>query len=51
MDLEDAGLPALETIDASSGMVRIALEDDQLDAAKAAIESSGKYKVAKHVRV
>lgn len=45
MDLEDAGLPAPESISAKDGAMTIQLEDNQVEATRQIVQSSGKYSV------
>ncbi|MDP3970945.1 MAG: heavy-metal-associated domain-containing protein [bacterium] len=45
MDLEEAGLPAPESISNESGIMKIQLEDDQVELVKKAIADTNKYKV------
>lgn len=45
MDLEDAGLPAPESISAETGEMKIVLSEEQESQLKQAIEASEKYTV------
>lgn len=45
MDLEDAGLPAPQSIDNATGKMVIELEDDQVEAVKEAVAAGDKYTV------
>lgn len=45
MDLNDAGLPAPESISAQTGEMTIEVEEGQTVATKEAIEAGGKYTV------
>lgn len=45
MDLEEAGLPAPDSIDAETGEMVIAIEGAQIDAVKQAVAASKKYAV------
>lgn len=45
MDLEDAGLPAPQSVSADNGQVVMEIAEEQKDAVIAAIQSSGKYTV------
>lgn len=51
MDLEDAGLPAPESISADTGKMKIAIEEEQQELVKQAIEASEKYTVQSMERV
>ncbi|MFH1426771.1 MAG: hypothetical protein ABIG66_05080 [Candidatus Kerfeldbacteria bacterium] len=45
MDLEEAKLPAPESLSFKDGKMKIKLEEDQVDAVRAVVEKSGKYAV------